>query len=101
VASADRAESFHVEVDGIDATGPMAVPNTGGWQTCADDQPPGIRSRPDRTCCASGPTRKARPVYLGNINYLKWTAPGLNSAPAVQLTSPGSGAHLTAPPLSG
>jgi hypothetical protein len=25
--------TFHVEVDGIDAAGPIAVPNTGGWQT--------------------------------------------------------------------
>ena len=24
--------SFHVEVNGVDKTGPIAVPNTGGWQ---------------------------------------------------------------------
>ena len=42
VASAGQGGVFHVEVDGIDATGPMVVPNTGGWQTLADDQPPGI-----------------------------------------------------------
>jgi hypothetical protein len=24
---------FHVEVDGVDVTGPMAVPHSGGWQT--------------------------------------------------------------------
>ena len=24
---------FHVEVDGVDKTGPIAVPDTGGWQT--------------------------------------------------------------------
>ena len=33
VASAGPGGTFHVEVDGIDATGPMVVPNTGGWQT--------------------------------------------------------------------
>ena len=25
--------TFHVEVDGVDRTGPIAVPDTGGWQT--------------------------------------------------------------------
>ena len=25
--------TFHLEVDGIDVTGPMSVPNTGGWYT--------------------------------------------------------------------
>lgn len=24
---------FHIEVDGVDVSGPIAVPNTGGWQT--------------------------------------------------------------------
>ena len=32
VASAGQGGAFHVEVDGADATGPMLVPNTGGWQ---------------------------------------------------------------------
>jgi endo-1,4-beta-xylanase len=33
VASANTGASFHLEVDGADATGTIAVPNTGGWQT--------------------------------------------------------------------
>jgi len=27
---------FHIEMDGVDITGPIAVPNTGGWQTWAN-----------------------------------------------------------------
>jgi hypothetical protein len=32
VANIGTGGSFHIEVDGIDRTGPIAVPDTGGWQ---------------------------------------------------------------------
>jgi len=33
VASANGGGSFHVEVDGVNVTGSISVPSTGGWQT--------------------------------------------------------------------
>ena len=33
VASKGAGGTFHVEVDGVDRTGPIAIPNTGTWQT--------------------------------------------------------------------
>ena len=42
MASAGPGGAFHVEVDGIDVTGPMMVPNTGGWQTWQTISRPGI-----------------------------------------------------------
>jgi len=33
VASASTGGTLRVDVDGVDATGPLTVPNTGGWQT--------------------------------------------------------------------
>ncbi len=33
VASDGAGGTFHIEVDGANATGPITVPNTGGWQT--------------------------------------------------------------------
>ena len=33
VAQLGPGSSFHLEVDGIDRTGPITVPDTGGWQT--------------------------------------------------------------------
>lgn len=33
VANIGTGARFHVEVDGVDKTGPIAVPDTGGWQT--------------------------------------------------------------------
>jgi hypothetical protein len=32
VASSGTGGRFHIEVNGVDKTGPIAVPNTGGWQ---------------------------------------------------------------------
>ena len=33
LASPGAGGTFHLEVDGVDKTGPLTVPNTGGWQT--------------------------------------------------------------------
>jgi hypothetical protein len=33
VAQQGSGGTFHIEVDGVDRTGPLAAPNTGGWQT--------------------------------------------------------------------
>lgn len=33
VASAGPGGTFHLEVNGVNVTGPLIVPNTGGWQT--------------------------------------------------------------------
>ncbi len=32
VASQGTGGTFHIEVNGVDKTGPIAIPNTGGWQ---------------------------------------------------------------------
>ena len=33
VASSGTGGTFHIEVDGVNVTGALTVPNTGGWQT--------------------------------------------------------------------
>jgi hypothetical protein len=33
VASGGTGGTFHIEVNGVALTGPISVPNTGGWQT--------------------------------------------------------------------
>jgi hypothetical protein len=32
VAASGSGGTFHIEVNGVDKTGPLTVPNTGGWQ---------------------------------------------------------------------
>ena len=33
VASVAPGGTFHIEFDGLDRTGPLTIPDTGGWQT--------------------------------------------------------------------
>jgi len=71
VASAGAGGTIHIEVDGVDATGPFMVPDTGGWQVWA-------------TLSKAGVTLTAGPHVLrvvmdangpggsvGNFNWLK------------------------------
>jgi O-glycosyl hydrolase len=72
VASTGTNGRFHVEVDGVDKTGLLIVPNTGGWQTFQTvtkqlDLPAGrhvLRVSMD----AAGSTG-----YVGNFNWTKLT----------------------------
>jgi subtilisin family serine protease len=97
VASPGTGGTFHVEVDGVNATGALAVPNTGGWQTWRSVLLGGIP--------LSAGTHVMRVVidtngplgYFGNLNYFRWTPPGFNNAPSVQLTTPANGANYFAP----
>jgi len=73
IASSGAGGTFHVEVDGVDATGPIAVPNSGGWQTW--------RSIAAGTVSLTAGSHVVRVVfdtngvtgYWGNLNYLRWT----------------------------
>lgn len=42
VASAGSGGRFHLEVDGVDITGPIVVPDTGDWQTWTTIRKPGV-----------------------------------------------------------
>ncbi len=42
VASAGEGGTFHIEVNGVDKTGPLTVPNTGDWQTWTTVQRAGV-----------------------------------------------------------
>jgi hypothetical protein len=72
VASASAGGTVRVDVDGVDVTGPLTVPNTGGWQVWTTIRKAGIALQ-------SGPHRirlvfvAAGPEGIGNVNYLRVT----------------------------
>src|SRR5262245_43345184 len=97
VASINTGGTFHVEVDGIDVTGRISVPSTGGWQTWQMVTVPNIP-------LTAGPHMMlvvfdsiGSTGWVGNLNYMRWTSPGINAPPSVQLTSPVNGSTYTAP----
>jgi hypothetical protein len=74
VAASGAGGTFHIEVDGIDVSGPLTIPNTGGWQRWQTVQRTGValaagRRRLRLVADANGPTG-----VFGNVNYLRVTA---------------------------
>jgi hypothetical protein len=73
VASPYANGTFHVEIDGVNVTGALTMPNTGGWQVWQNVTRTGIS-------LTSG-AHQMRVVfdsasllgYVGNLNYLRWT----------------------------
>jgi hypothetical protein len=71
VASASTGGTVRVEVDGVDVTGSLAVPNTGGWQAWRTILKEGIVLQAGR--------RRIRLVFVGagtdgiaNLNFLRF-----------------------------
>ncbi len=85
VAASGAGGKFHVEVAGVDKTGSLAIPDTGGWQTWRTLSVP---------VQLSAGVQVVRVVwdavgtsgYAGNLNWLKLTAaataPGVPAAPS-------------------
>lgn len=75
VASAGVGGTFHIEVNGVDKTGRLTVPNTGGWQTWAN-------VRKSAVSLSAGPqvwrlvmdTNSSTTTAVGNFNYIRVTA---------------------------
>jgi subtilisin family serine protease len=97
VAAAGQGGKFHVEVDGTDVTGLMVVPNTGGWQSWQTISRTGIPLTAGPHLLLVVMDSNGASGYVGNLNYLRFTTPGINAPPSVQLTSPANGAKFGAP----
>lgn len=72
VAASGAGGTFHVEIAGVDVTGPMTIPNTGGWQSWRTISVAGValnagRQRLRVVLDANGSTG-----VFGNINYLRF-----------------------------
>ena len=98
VASNGTGGTFHLDVNGVDRTGPFTVPNTGGWQTWATLRRTGLALSAGPQVFrlvmdTNGPT-----TAVANLNYLRIVSPGsANQPPAVSITRPTGGATFTAP----
>jgi chitinase len=96
VASTAAGKSLHVELDGVNISGSIAVPNTGGWQTW---QTVTIKN----VALTAG--QKIMRIVMDtdgfNLNNVKFTASVItnpdNQAPAVTLTAPANNTNYNAP----
>jgi hypothetical protein len=75
VASAGTGGTFHLEVNGVDKTGPIAVPNTGGWQTWSTIRKTGVALNAGAQVWrlvldTNGPT-----TAVANFNWIRVSTP--------------------------
>lgn len=92
VASINSGRTFHVEMDGANISGTIAVPNTGGWQAWQSVTISNIN--------LTAGQKVMRVVMDGadfNLNYITFSAVIANTPPAVSITSPSNNAAFTAP----
>jgi glucose/arabinose dehydrogenase len=73
VAASGAGGTFHLEVNGSDVTGPIGIPNTGGWQNWITIPKSGVSLQAGRQTLrfvldANGPTG-----IFGNLNYLRFS----------------------------
>jgi hypothetical protein len=93
VAANGAGGTFHVEVDGADVSGPLVIPNTGGWQAWRTVTRTGVSLSAGRRRLrvvedANGPTG-----VFGNINSLRFS-PAVQPPPA---TTPFAGVAAQLP----
>jgi carbohydrate binding protein with CBM6 domain len=75
VASTGTGGTGHVEIDGINVTGSITVPNTGGWQTWTSVFVPGIPMSAGSHVIRLVTDTNGSTGSFGNINFMRWTSP--------------------------
>jgi beta-glucanase (GH16 family) len=93
VASNTNARSLHLELDGMDITGTVNVPNTGGWQA--------FKTVLLSSISLTSGTHQLRLVFDTqdiNINFINFAlVNSLNIPPTVAITSPVNGSNFSSP----
>ena len=71
VAASGAGGTFHIEVNGVDKTGPMTVPNTGGWQTWTTISKSGVTLASGQQVVRLVMDTAGATGSVGNFNWLK------------------------------
>lgn len=72
VASNKRGGTFHIEVDGKDVSGPIRVPDTGGWQTLKRLRHPGVKLPQGRYRMKVVMDEEGPSGSIADIDYLRF-----------------------------
>lgn len=97
VASWGAGGTFHIEVDGVDRTGPLTVPDTGGWQTWTTIRRTGVSLAAGQHVLrlvmdSVGPTGA-----VGNFNWIRVLTAGGGGSGGSSPSSPFSGTPMALP----
>lgn len=92
VAVNGEGRTLRVEMDGVNISGTVTLPNTGGWQTWQTVTVNNINLTTGQ--------KVMRVTWLAdyqNLNYISFTPVAVNTPPTVNVTSPANNATFTAP----
>jgi hypothetical protein len=70
VASDGAGGSFHIEVNGVDVTGPLVIPDTGGWQSWTTVRRSGVSLAAGQQVWRLVMDSNGAPGAVGNVNYI-------------------------------
>ena len=87
VASAGAGGTFHVEANGVDRTGPLTIPDTGGWQSWTTIRKTGVSLGAGQQVWRVVMDANGSTGSVGNINYIRLVAAG-------QVPPPGPGRDI-------
>ena len=85
VASRGAGGTFHLEVDGVDVSGALTIPETGGWQNWQWISKAGVSLAAGRRTLRIVVDANGPGGVFGNINYLKVAAPAQPPAAAPEI----------------
>jgi hypothetical protein len=74
-ASTGPGGTFHIEVNGADVTGPLTIPNTGGSQSWATVEKPGVILQAGPQIWKIVVDSRGLGGSVGNINYIAMSGP--------------------------
>jgi hypothetical protein len=75
VASPGSGGTFHIEVNGANLTGPMSVPNTGGWQIWSTVRKTGVALTAGPQVWRLVMDAKGASTSVGNFNSIRVAGP--------------------------
>jgi len=97
VASLGSGGTFHVEFGGVDKTGPVVIPDTGGWQNWQSLLVTNVLLDAGRQAMRLVMDTNGLSGLVGNFDYLQATLTLSNNPPTVALTAPADQATFSAP----
>jgi hypothetical protein len=72
VASNKKGGLFHLEFNGVDRTGPIDVPDTGGWKILKPHAKKGVRLEAGRFAMKAVMDKEGESRSIGDIDYFKF-----------------------------
>lgn len=72
VASQKSGGVFHLEFNGVDRTGPITVPDTGGWKFLKPLSHPGVKLEAGRYAMKLVMTKDGESKGIGDIDYFRF-----------------------------